>query len=319
VAIHRGAVLSAYSQRLTDDVGLAVSSGFERVRLDVPWALAEPRAGAFDGDVFERLRGAAQVAAAGGVQVWFRLLQPAIPHWFDDEGGFTDERNAGLWWPRWVEAVSDRLGDVAAGWVPIEAPYGMCERLCPHDPRRHGEITHTVVVAWRDAWRVLHGTTPVACSLDVAIERPTDDSPEARAAANRRHHLRWSLWLQGFTDGVVRIPGRADRPLADLAGSVDVVGLALRRDVETCLYRAAEHGLGLPLAVTWAVTGSSDAERSHHATALWREVGRASEQLSIDAVWALPFMDAGGQSTTAGLATIDHELKDSAHAFLTRT
>ncbi|MFM7686442.1 MAG: family 1 glycosylhydrolase [Actinomycetota bacterium] len=313
MTIARGAVLSAYSERLLDDVALAAEHGIERIRLDVPWALAQPRAGAFDGDVFERLRGAAQSAAAAGVQTWFRLLQPAIPHWFDDEGGFTDDRTAGTWWPRWVEGVTDRLGDVAAGWVPFEAPYGMCDRLSPHDARRHGEITHTVLVAWRDAWRILHGSTPVACSLDVAIERPTDESPEAREAANRRHHLRWSLWLQGFTDGVVRIPGRADRPLADLAGSVDVIGLAVRRDAETCLYRAAEHGLGLPLALTFAVTGASDAERSHHVTAMWREVRRAGEQLRVDTVWAMPFVDVPG---TPGLATADRELKDSGHAFV---
>ncbi|MEY4172985.1 MAG: hypothetical protein RI900_150 [Actinomycetota bacterium] len=313
MTIARGAVLSAYSDRLLDDVALAAEHGFGGVRLDVPWALAQPRAGTFDGDVFERLRMAATSAAAAGLPTWFRLLQPAIPHWFDDEGGFTDDRAAGVWWPRWVELVADRLGDVAAGWVPFEAPFGMCERLCPDDPRRHGEITHTVVVAWRDAWRVLHGSTPVACSLDVAVERPADESPRARAEANRRDQLRWGLWLQGLTDGVVRIPGRAERPLAELAGSVDVIGLALRRDVETCLYRAAEYGLGLPMAVTHVAEGATDAERSHRITAMWREVHRAAEQLPVQAVWAMPFVDGQG---SPGLVTTDRELKDSGHAFL---
>ncbi|MEY4174887.1 MAG: hypothetical protein RI900_2052, partial [Actinomycetota bacterium] len=81
MTIARGAVLSAYSERLLDDVGLAAEHGIERVRLDVPWAMAQPRAGAFDGDVFERLRAAATAATAAGMQTWFRLLQPAIPHW----------------------------------------------------------------------------------------------------------------------------------------------------------------------------------------------------------------------------------------------
>jgi len=313
MTIAKGAVVSAYSERLLDDVGLAAEVGLERIRLDVPWALAQPRAGSFDGDVFERLAGAAMAASDAGIATWFRLLQPAIPHWFDDEGGFTDDRTAGTWWPRWVETVADRLGHVAAGWVPFEAPYGMCDRLCPHDPRRHGEITHTVMVAWRDAWRVLHGRAPVACSLDVATEKPADESPEERAAANRQDHLRWGLWLQGFADGVVRIPGRADRPLTDLAGSVDVVGLALRRGTETSLFRAAEYGLGLPLSVTFAPSGSSDAERSHQVTAMWREVRRCAEQLTIDSVWGMPFIDAPG---SPGLATTDRELKDSGHAFV---
>lgn len=310
----RGAVLSAYSERLLDDVALAAEHGITSVRLDVPWVLAQPRPGSTDGSVFERLRLAAETAAAAGVATWFRLLQPEIPHWFDDEGGFTDARTAATWWPRWVELAADRLGDVAAGWVPIEAPFGMCRRLMPDDPRRHGEVTHQVMVAWRDAWRILRGRVPVATSLDVAIERPSNESTEAREAANRLDHLRWALWLRGLTDGVVRIPGRADRTLPDLAGSVDVVGLALRRDVETCLYRAAEYGLGHPLAVVYRPEGSSDGERAQQVTTMWREVRRAADQLDIASVTITPFVDA---PENPGIVTIDRELKDSGHTFVT--
>lgn len=314
MTILRGAVLSAYTDRLFDDIALAAELGLTSVRLDVPWALAQPRAAGVDGGTFERLRMAAEAAAASGMSTWFRLLQPEVPHWFDDEGGFTDERTASTWWPRWVELVADRLGDVADGWVPIEAPFGMCRRLVPDDHRRHGEVTHHVMVAWRDAWRILHGSVPVSTSLDVAVERPMNDSAEARAAANRLDHLRWALWLRGLADGVVRIPGRADRVLPDLAGSVDMVGLALRRDVETCLFRAAEYGLERPLAVFYRPEGDADGERAQQVTAMWREVHRAAEQITLHAVSITPFVDAPGQP---GVVTADRELKDSGHAFLT--
>mgnify|MGYP000143117659 CR=1 FL=1 len=134
---------------------------------------------------------------------------------------------------------------------------GIGDRLMPDDPRRHGEVMHTLVVAWRDAWRLLHGPLPVISSLDVAVVRPTDDTAPAREVARRFDQLRWGLWFQGFTDGVVRIPGRADRELPDLAGSVDVIGLALRSDVETCLYRAAEYGLDRDQAVLVGEGGST--------------------------------------------------------------
>lgn len=308
----RGAVLSVHSDRLLDDVALAAELGLSVVRLDVPWATAQPRAGGVDGDVFERLRLVAETARGLGVAPWFRLLQPDVPHWFDDEGGFTDHRTAGTWWPRWVELAADRLGDIAAGWVPIEAPFGMCRRLMPDDPQRHGKVTHHVLVAWRDAWRILRGTAPVATSLDVAIERPIDESPQARAAASRLDQLRWGLWFRGLTDGIVRIPGRADRPLPDLAGSVDIVGVALRRDIETCLYRVGDADLGRPLAVVYRPDGGTDGERTQQVHAMWREVRRAADQLDIASVSITPFVDAPG---SPGIVTADREVKDSGHAF----
>ena len=310
--VQRGAVMSSTDTRLLDDVSLAAQLGLTSIRLDVPWTLAQPRAGGFDGGVFEHLHTVAEVARARGLDTWFRLLQPEVPHWFDDEGGFTDGRTSGTWWPRWVELVADRLGDVASGWVPIEAPFGMCRRLMPDDPRRHGEVTHHVVVAWRDAWRILRGTVPVATSLDVATERPMNDSAEAREASARLDHLRWGLWLRGLADGVVRIPGRADRPLDDLAGAVDVLGLALRRDVEICLHRAAEYGLDRPMAVVYRPEGSSDGERAQQITSMWREVRRAADQLPIDNIAITPFVDLPAMP---GIVTIDREVKDSGHTF----
>jgi len=111
---------------------------------------------------------------------------------------------------------------------------------------------------------------------------------------------------------VVRIPGRADRVLPDLAGSVDVLGLALRRDVETCLYRAAEYGLDRPLAVVHRPEGSSDGERTQQVQAMWREVRRTADQLAISSVTITPFVDTPG---SPGIVTVDREVKDSGHAF----
>jgi hypothetical protein len=307
-------VLDVAADRVLDDIALAADIGLQSIRLDVPWAAAQPRAGAIDGDVFERVHGAAQAARAAGLEVWFRLLQPSIPHWFEDEGGFLDERKAGVFWPRWVELAADQLGELASGWVPFEAPFGLCNRMMPADPRRHGELVHTMVVAWRDAWRILHGHLPVATSLDVAIERATDDTPEAREAAWRRDQLRRGVWFQGFTDGVVRIPGRSEKPLADLAGAVDVIGLALRHDVEVCLHRAAEFPLDRPFAVTYKPVGDTDAARAQHAAAMWREVHRATDDLPIAHVTVTPFVDAPGNP---GIVTQDRELKDSGHVFTT--
>lgn len=315
--IAKGAVVALGSPldpaRLDDDLAFAADIGLTAVRLDVPWADAQPRPQGVNGGLFEALRATALTARSLGLAPWFRLLQPAVPHWFDDEGGFADDRAAATWWPRWVEEVADHLGDVAAGWVPFEAPFAMSVRMVPDDPRRHGELTHTLVVAWRDAWRILRGGPPVATSLDVATERPADETVQAAAMARRRDQLRWGLWLGGLADGVVRIPGRADRPLADLAGACDVIGLALRGEVETALYRAAEQGPPRPLAVTFRPAGTTDREQAGSTTTMWQHVRRAAGDLSVVAVTAATLLDAPG---TTGIATDDRRLKDSGEAFV---
>lgn len=314
--IARGVVLASAGSRLADDLAFAAELGLQQVRLDVPWALAQPKPGGFDGDVFEQLHSAAVEARGMGIATWFRLLQPEVPKWFDNDGGFTDDRTAGHWWPRWVELVAERLGDVAAGWVPFEAPYAMSMRLLPDDPRRHGELMHTLVVAWRDAWRVLRIGPPVATSLDVAVERPTDPSPDAAREAHRRDQLRWGLWLDGLRDGIVRIPGRADRQLPDLAGACSVVGLAARDGVEAALHRAAEQGPERPLALTYRPLGDTDALRARAVTGMWRDVREAASEVEVLSVTVTPFTDDPDHPDRPGIATATRVLKDSGQAFV---
>lgn len=301
---------------MLDDLEFAAQIGLQQVRIDVPWARCQPREASLAEGEFETLIDLAVAARAAGLAPWFRLLQVDVPRWFDNEGGFTDDRAAGKWWPRWVEAVAERLGTVAAGWVPFEAPFAIANRLQPTDARRHGDVTHALVVAWRDAWRVLGGAggPPVATSIDVAVERPTDPSEAALQEARRRDHLRWHTWLGGLHDGIVRIPGRADRPLDDLAGACDIVGLAVRTGVEAALYRAAELAPPRPLAVTYRPTGSTDTEQADATATMWREVRRAAGDLRIVAVTAATLCDT---ATHAGIATADRRVKDSGEAFLT--
>ncbi|MFT3852629.1 MAG: family 1 glycosylhydrolase [Ilumatobacteraceae bacterium] len=312
-----GAILDLDVEQATrwrDDLALAAQIGLTAIRVDVPWARTQPRAGALDGDVVETVLDVALAARDLGLAPWLRLLQPQIPAWFDDEGGFTDARNAGRWWPRWVDACADVFGDQAAGWVPFETPFAMARRIVPDDPRRHGGLVDTLVVAWRDAWRILRGGPPVMTSLDVAVVRPADDTAEAAQAANRIDQLRWGVWLDGLREGTFTVPGRAERELADLAGACDVVGLAIRDDAETVLYRAAEQGPERPLAVTFRPLGDTDAERSRSVQSMWRGTRRAAEELAITSVTITPFVDH--PPVGDGIVTAAGELKDSGQSFV---
>ena len=263
--------------------------------------------------------GLLQHAAGLGIGVQFTLLERVVPQWFDNDGGFGDPRFAGHWWPRWVEGVSERFGDAVAGWVPFDNPLAFANRLIPDDPRRHGEMLDTLVVAWRDAWRILRGGPPVATAIGVKTVRPADQTIQAAEASRREDHLRWNLWLDGLHDGTISIPGRADRELADLAGACDVLGIVVA-DVDESLgavLRTAEMGPDRPLAITLITPPGRDADRVTVIERFETACGEAAEGAPLQAVGVSPTFDIDGHDD--GVITRDRDVKDSAAIFFGAT
>jgi beta-glucosidase len=281
-----GAVIGARPEALHDDAEVALDLALGHARITVSWADAQPKPGTLDGGVVETVRILAAGLRAGGVAVWVCMLSPDVPQWFDNEGGFTDERTARHWWPRWVEVAAGAFGDDVDGWVPFEAPFAMANRLVPADPRKHGEVVDTLLVAWRDAWRILQGPLPVATSLDVrAVTIPRYDVVAAEWA-RREEHLRWHTWLRALRDGTITIPGRADRELADLAGSCDQLGIAVSGDrsveLEGLLHRTAEDGPDRPLAITFRPTGPDGDARAEAVSEVLASTRRFASSMPIE-------------------------------------
>lgn len=299
----------------SEDLALLAGLGAGYARITLDWAWLQPRAGVFDGDAVEWYSGVLQHAAALGIGLHVALLERAVPVWFANDGGFTDARFAGHWWPRWVEGVSERFGDAVAGWVPFDNPLAHANRLVPDDPRRHGDVLDTMVVAWRDTWRILRGGPPVATALGVKTVRPADETIPAAEAARREDHLRWRLWLQALRDGTVSIPGRADRELPDLAGACDVIGVVVA-DVDESLgavVRAAEMGPDRPLAITLITPSGKDADRVTVVERYELACGEAAEGAPLQSMALSPTFDIDGCDD--GVITRDRDVKDSAAIF----
>jgi hypothetical protein len=281
-----GAVVGLRPEALFDDVETVTGSGLIHARITLSWAATQLRPGVFEGGVLETTRAAAAALRSAGVSVWVCLLSPDVPRWFDNEGGFTDQKQAAHWWPRWVEEAAEAVGEYVDGWVPFEAPFAMANRLVPNDPRRHGDVVDNLLVAWRDAWRILHGDRPIATSLDVrTVPIPRDDVVAAEIA-RRDDHLRWHTWLRALRDGTITIPGRADRELADLAGSCDVLGIATSdgTDLEPLLHRTADGGPDRPLAVTFRPVGTDLDQRAEIAHDVVSNLAGLSNSLPIQRV-----------------------------------
>jgi hypothetical protein len=186
-------------------------------------------------------------AAAAGLEPWLALLGRRVPGWFDDEGGFGDAKNAGRWWPRFVDGLATELGDNVGGWFPMIDPAGFgTVAFADLDPQAAFNGYRTLLVAWRDAWRILRGGPPVAAALAL---QPWD-----------------SQWPRALRSGE---PTETALEIEDLAASCDLLGGILRADAVTTvdepaelLVRLADEGPERPLVVLLTLAGENDDQRA---------------------------------------------------------
>ncbi len=223
---------NGFHTRFAEDLAQLAQAGCTLVRLEFDWSRLQPVPGALDPDWVEWYGRVLDSAHDIGIDVWAALAEPTggIPRWFDDEGSFADDRTARRWWPRYVERVAETFGDRVEGWFPLIDPVGTADRWS-HDTRLHESALINLAVAWRDAWRILRGGPPVAGAVSLSLVRPSGPGVPAAQAARIQDHLRWTMWLRAWRDGVLSLPNGNEPSIADLGGSLDVLGLCTTTDL----------------------------------------------------------------------------------------
>ena len=269
-----------------DDLADLASVSITDVRLAVRWPDLQPAADRWSGPAVEALTTAIAAVREAGLTPWLALLGRRTPNWFEDEGGFADAKTAGRWWPRYVEGVADRVGDQAGGWFPMVGPVGLAEHaFAGRDETVLAMGRRTLLVAWREAWRVLHGGPPVATAIGL---QPWDDE-----------------WPQALRTGE---PVPNGLVLEGLAGACDLLGglLTVNRGssgeaLGELLVRLAAEGPDRPLAVLATLDGGSDDERADAAQVLAAAVRLAvADGVTVDLVVGDPLVgDDGGPAAAA--------------------
>ena len=263
-----------------DDLAALASAGVTDIRLAVRWADLQPAAARWSEPAVEALVTAVASVRAAGLTPWLALLGRRTPNWFEDDGGFADAKTAGRWWPRYVDGVADEVGDQAGGWFPMIGPVGFAaQALAGRDDTVVAAGRRTLLVAWRDAWRILHGGPPVATAIDL---RPWDDD-----------------WPRALRTGEP-LPNGLE--LEDLAGACDLLGGLVTVDRGTsseaigeALVRLAAEGPDRPLAVLATLEGGGDDERADAAAVLTDAIGlTTADGVPVDLVIADPLLDADG-------------------------
>ncbi|MGI8664015.1 MAG: family 1 glycosylhydrolase [Acidimicrobiales bacterium] len=165
---------NGFATNAVADFALLAEHGITTHRMTIEWARLEPTRGAWDAAEEQRYREILEAAGRAGVDVWVCLHHLSLPGWFsEDERGFLDERMARRVWPAHVDRVAAAVGDLVAGWIPIDQPatYAAAAfRDGAVPPGRSSGDDHQVGLvalrrANREAARLLGGgDAPVACA-----------------------------------------------------------------------------------------------------------------------------------------------------------
>jgi beta-glucosidase len=233
---------NGFATNYARDWAMLAEHGLTRHRFGVEWARVEPRPGAVDGDAIDHLLDVARTARAEGIELWATLLDVTLPGWFaDDEGGLLDEHARTYYWPRYVDRMAELLGDLVAGWIPVEDPFGLARDgwLAGTRPPGRRDPDHFLAaleaahLANLDAERLLRsGDQPVASSFallpvsPVVRSREPDEREQAGMEARRLDRLAFDTWVELLRDGRLSIPGRAPRDLPDAASAFDLIGVS---------------------------------------------------------------------------------------------
>ena len=218
--------------------------GLRTLRWTIDWARIEPREGRWDTGFVDFVTEVLRAARAAGVEVWAVLHDGALPGWFaDDQRGLDDDIGLHRVWPRHVDRIAETFGDLVSAWVPVLDPYRITEQSRALGTRPPGLTSEkafldhllTLHLASYEALRLLRsGDAPVVCCIDTepTIAGVRSREPDERAAAieraNRIDRMRVGSWFRALQDGVISIPGRAERELEGLAGGYDTVGFTYR-------------------------------------------------------------------------------------------
>jgi len=134
----------------------------------------------------------------------------------------------------------------------------------------------------------------------VGVVRPADHTVPAQQAAREADHLMWRLWMRAWQLGVVDLPGRAGDQMADLAGSLDVLGVwvhagdakgdaAVEDLVSQVLERTGVEGPNKPIHLT-VRPGEADPERAGRVMSAVRAatIGACEQGVPVQQCWVAP-------------------------------
>jgi len=218
---------NGFGTRYAEDFELYAQYGLTHHRLSIEWARIEPEEGRRDDAAIEHYSRVLTAARDVGISPWVCLHHFTLPGWFTElgEGGFLDDRARSYYWARHVAFIAETFGDLVFGWKPINEP-GAYAGIYPTVARRF-DVLGAILLAQRDAWRELRGGgKPVATIHDLSPTFKVGHTVKTDRMYDAVENMIWNVWLRAERDGVLSIPGRAEREVPDLREACDLIGFS---------------------------------------------------------------------------------------------
>lgn len=225
---------SGFAERYWEDFRILAELGLRHHRLSIEWARIEPEPQQRDPAAVEHYLRIFDAAEDAGIELWVCLNHFTLPQWFEELGGFCNPEARATHWIPHVEFIAETFGHRTFGWKPINEPMayatgGFLFGTMP--PGRQGfdsfaEATVGVFEAWRDAWKILSGSAPVATIHNLSPVLPIDDDSASRGAAQLIDSVLWRVPIRAHTEGIVVLPGRRAVSVDGLEGSADLFGFS---------------------------------------------------------------------------------------------
>ena len=211
VRAENGDVACDHYHRLDEDLDLIKGLGVDVYRFSTSWARVLPEGrgtpNAEGLDFYDRL---VDGLLERGVKPAATLYHWELPSALADEGGWRNRDIAG-WMADFTEVVMSRLGDRIWSAAPINEPW--CVGWLSHfmgahapglrDIRATARAMHHILLAHGRAIEVMRGlgmsNLGAVCNFEYA--QPVDNSPEARAAADRYDAYYNRFFLEGLFKG----------------------------------------------------------------------------------------------------------------------
>lgn len=271
---------NGFHTRWADDLAVLAEIGVTDVRVTLDWARLQPRPATFDADWAERFEQILREANAIGLRPWACLHDGSIPRWFDNDGGFDDVVTFTTWWPRWVERVAERFGDLVAAWIPFACiPAG-----APAQP-------------WIDTWGILAGGPAVVAAVDLG-----ERSSTIKHLAGRMNLLGAHIGVEWETDATVGV--------SELAAARDRWGNEVRDAADL-----VDH----PLVIPGFYAGHHDADTAAEIVDAFRSMLDAAigDGVAVEAAFVEPAI--AGRDSLPALLDADRTPTAMCEAFLTPT
>jgi len=222
--------------RFAEDFQMSSEWGHNAHRFSIEWSRIEPEEGRWDEKEVEHYRRVVESLRENGLIPFVTLHHFTNPIWFEEMGGWTNDRAPELL-GRFAGHMAEQLGDAVPYWLTINEPpvlpaASYIAGVHPPAKRDFGlamKAARNILISLSTMHNAIREKAPhdpkIGPVINMTYSMPASDSEEDKVAAKLMDQYWNAFWLDGIRDGVIGAPAGDGEEVPGLKGAWDIVGL----------------------------------------------------------------------------------------------